>query len=486
MIDQKKKRRAVRLIIAQSIMTVSALCMVVFFVFWAMGYTINKSGKIEQNGLIHIITNPPGTTVFVDGKKGIVRTGTSKMLSPGNYEIVITKSGYKTWKNNIEVKPGVLTQLYYPRLIPENKKGEDIRKLKEPLILTSAPDREKILYAGQNEKIWRIINLKNAGVDGDVSLDFSEILKTFFDEKGNFIGKIEKIIWSNDSGSILSLIKTFSDGKEKAQWILLNMRDPKNSVNLTEKLALNFSKVEFNKVSSDRIWVTENGNLRNVNLRDLTVSQILVDKVSDFYGAKDLVYYTRNSEGNTLQGDKKETTNCKNDLAMYRDGEKKTAEVECLKSENVKVAQWEYYGDEYEIIVDGDVAKIIRGKQLNTEKEEIFKKKDGIKIGFIPSGVRVAESGRLLVFEGQNGRAIYDVDTEKIYQHKGNDGDFIDGYLLWQVKNKKLYLRDFDNTNENEIDDSEGMLAVLASNGKWLYYIGKDDDGLVLKRLELF
>ena len=106
MIDQKKKRRAVRLIIAQSIMTVSALCMVVFFVFWAMGYTINKSGKIEQNGLIHIITSPPGTTVSVDGKRGIVRTGTSKMLSPGNYEIVITKSGYKTWKNKIEVKSG--------------------------------------------------------------------------------------------------------------------------------------------------------------------------------------------------------------------------------------------------------------------------------------------------------------------------------------------------------------------------------------------
>ena len=100
--------------------------------------------------------------------------------------------------------------------------------------------------------------------------------------------------------------------------------------------------------------------------------------------------------------------------------------------------------------------------------------------------MRVAVNGELIL--AQNGLDLVVVDTElvKVSEQKlaHERATFLDNFLFYEIKDQKLIVRDFDNTNVRELAGGvkEDGFAVITSDNRWLYYLSVDGD-LVREKL---
>ncbi len=82
------------------------LCAVVI-VIYAAGYKINVQNKnITQTALINIAVDPSDSQVYLNGKLIGKGSQTIRSIDAGDYTLEVKKSGYFTFKKNIEAKEG--------------------------------------------------------------------------------------------------------------------------------------------------------------------------------------------------------------------------------------------------------------------------------------------------------------------------------------------------------------------------------------------
>lgn len=480
MYSERKKKQIIRLIFVEFIMVISMLFLVVFFVFWAMGYKINKEGKIEQNGLVHLISNPNNAEILVDGKKDGFKVDASKITKVGLREFTVKKNGYEEWKKNIEVKPGILSQIYYVRLFPTEKKIDDVREIDEPMVFSLSNDKNKILYTGSDVKFWRVIDLKNPIIKNDVVYNLENKLKKYLDENKKLKYRIEKVIWNRDNNGVFI---QFS-GDNLNDWIFISFRNLEDSLDISEKFAMNFTEIRLDNDNSDRVWAVENNNLREINLKELKISGVINNNVEDFSVNKNKIAYVKKHKQDT--DIKLNKDDCNRSVFIYNINEKKSKKINCIKSDSVKVVYWEYYGDEYLLINYNGVFKYRVGKNFGEENEHIISEIKEKKVNFNLDELKLSDNGQLIIFRGKNKTAVFDIDSGNMHNHVYRDSGMIDGFLMWRIKNNELVVYDFDDTNQHIIGQSEGIFATVSNDNKSLYYIAKNDNKkLVLRRLEL-
>lgn len=90
-------------------------------ILYSMGYRFDiQRSQITSTGIISINTTIKNAQVYLNDKlttNNLPYNFTS--LTPGNYEIAIKKSGYKTWRLKVEVLPNKVTHVSKISLIPE-------------------------------------------------------------------------------------------------------------------------------------------------------------------------------------------------------------------------------------------------------------------------------------------------------------------------------------------------------------------------------
>jgi len=174
--------------------------------FWARGYRFNiQKGSIEPQGLLVAKSNPDGAELYINGELKSA-TNITLSLSPGNYDVKITKSGYSEWSKRITIKKEevseVLANLYKTTLSLSSVTSEG------SLNPSISQDLSKIAYiipysenSRENAGLWILENINlplgfsrdpKRITDGDLSLaswvwspDSSEILLTT--PRGNFL-----------------------------------------------------------------------------------------------------------------------------------------------------------------------------------------------------------------------------------------------------------------------------------------------------------
>ena len=114
--EEKRKRQAIRVIVAEIGMVLAIVAVVVVSTLAAMGFMISGNGGIEQSGLMQLHTLPTGASVKIDGNTIFARTNLSRTLSAGEHNLEIYRENYDTWQKIIKIKSGVLVRIYYPRL----------------------------------------------------------------------------------------------------------------------------------------------------------------------------------------------------------------------------------------------------------------------------------------------------------------------------------------------------------------------------------
>lgn len=95
------------------LMTAVLLSIVVYIVLFSLGIKIDwQNLNLEQTGILSIKTDPAGAKIIIDGQEtGSVTPQKLRWILPGRYQVTLIKDGYQPWQKQVEIKPGLVTEL---------------------------------------------------------------------------------------------------------------------------------------------------------------------------------------------------------------------------------------------------------------------------------------------------------------------------------------------------------------------------------------
>lgn len=500
--ERQRRRQMIGVVIAEIGMFLAVIAIVVIATLAAMGFFVTPDGTIEQSGLVQIHSTPTGGTVDLDGSTLFSKTNLTRSLTAGEHKIKISRDNYDTWEKTIKMYSGMLIRLYYPRLFLKNRTPETVERLGQELeFFEPSKDYAYILYAAKTSTKWQMMNIRGDEVC-TTTLEMAEVLPGV--EKGSFSGKIAYLQWSRNSDRVL--IKTESGGK--AEWILVDLRDIRKSLNLTRTFGLEFAQVEMIDDSATQLFALEKQNLRKINIADQAVSRVLLSGVENF----------------AVQGSNVIYTMIKNDadakykvIGVYKDGERGGTTIAKLKADDqTKVALTKYYDEDYMAFIVNDKMTVYYGAlpsyRENVAETDFLNFKvliDGAQLAVVPEEVSASEEGEYLVMRNGRKFVVADLDMGDLYEYEAGTEriSWLNESMLFATGDSRLEVWDFDNTNRRVLVDtmpveSDGnpgakeenlvttyskypvanYATTIANNNKWLYYVIDMNGELVLRR----
>lgn len=493
--ERQKRQHMIKVVIAEAGMVFAVVAIVAVATLASMGFFVSSDGSIEQSGLAQIHSTPTGASVELDGATLFSRTNLSRTIPAGEHHLKLSRANYDTWENNIKMRPGMLLRLYYPRLFLEGRVAEKALAIEGDLeFYLPSGDRTSIIYAQKASAEWQLLNIEGDETKA-TKLDLSTVLPGV--KEKTFAGKIESIKWSKNSDYLL--LKASYEAK--SEWILLNLKDVRRSLNLTQTFGLEFTQVEMIDDSANRLFVLENNHVRRVNTADGTLSQVLLSEIETFSSqGANLIYVQKIARDDEV----------KKVVGTYRDGERGgvvVAEVE--PSAAVRVVLARYYDEDYLAYFVNDKLTVYYGAVPNYhENVDDNVELANLKVllldesfAMVPGKFVASPEDDYLVAVRDRHYMVVNLDAGDIFEYdvEAAKVQWLDASMMAAVADKTLKVWDYDFSNRRELvtsnkrEDlpavttySEAELldypVVITSNNKWLYYLVKSNGKIVLMR----
>ncbi len=459
--EKVKRHQSLKILISESIMVLAVVITVVILAFLVSGYWLNSDFEIERNGLLQISSIPTGADVYIDGESAwLQRTNTSKVLSSGEHSIKLTKDGYDTWSKTIHISEGLLYRIHYPRLFLKNRSSEKILDTTSTTLSTISPDHNFLILINDTTK-WSLINLNNGDIkpqELDISKVFSSVSMAESANTGLFTGKILDIDWDHDSTHILFKVQS----EEDIEWILLDIKNPSNSINLTREFGSNFTEIQILDNNSSNLLAIQNNNLHRIDIPNKSLSAVLIKNIINFdhYNAE-IIFSAHN--------DSSKDTPYYIGLLRLSDNN-----IETLMdtSTPVKVVLSKFYDDKY--------ITTLQGNQVSLYKRDNLELLQNFDLNFTPSTLKVGHDGEFIIISLDNQIAALDMEAMSIaeWQAEGSHFDWIDNDMCYSVNDGNLIVYDFDGLNRRIIANNvSSHFPAAITNNKWLYYFS--DNSLI-------
>lgn len=450
--EKRARRQSRRVIISEILMVLTVIATVSILAFVVSGYWVGSDFKIERQGLLQVYSIPTGADVDVDGNPSswLQRTNTSKTLSAGKHTITLTKDGYDSWSRTINITEGLLYRLHYPRLFLQNRTVENAFDTSANFA-TVSPDRNTMLLT-DNTTNWQIVNLDTDKIN-PTNLDLSAILPFVSRAEGAsvglFSGNIKSATWANDNEHVLLKIEQ----NNTINWVLLNIKNPANSINLSKEFNADFSKIQILDQSASSLLVILNGNLHRIDTNAKQISAVLVSGINSFdYYEQTLIFSAKKTEGEGYF------------LGLSKIGSESVETLTDLDNQ-VEVIITKFYDDEYIGIIDG--ASIT----LYTKKD--FTEKAKYNLSFIPDRVKVGTLGEAIVMSAGGSIATLDMEAQQLFEWTTGTTsyDWLDSSMIYAVKDGVLHVYDFNGLNPRILSsNASSHFPVTITADKYLYY----------------
>ncbi|MDO4526789.1 MAG: PEGA domain-containing protein [Candidatus Saccharibacteria bacterium] len=491
-IEKRARRQSRRVVISEILMFASIIITVLILVFVVSGYWVSPDFTIERQGLLQVYSTPTGADVSIDGSatSWLQRTNTSKTLSAGEHTVTLTKEGYDSWSRRINITEGLLYKLHYPRLFLLDRTKESAL-ISSANFVTVSPDRNTMLLAN-NTTSWQLFNLDSDSAKPK-TLDLAKVLP-FADltnatsavnssstanpsdansalSVGSFSGNIDSATWSTDNEHVL--LKITSDST--TNWLLLSIKNPANSVNLTEEFNTDFSRIEILDSSASNLLALEDGNLHTIDVHAKQLSGILIKDIVSFdYYHQEVIFSAAASEDNlkliTNPPSKEEANSADGSVSSpYFVGILKLGsdEITALKytPEKERTVIYKFYDEEYIATVGEKTATVYQKND--------FVEKTSLGLSFLPEQIKVGSEGDYLAMYTGSNIMTLDMETLSIINWSTDTDSFgwLDGSMLYAVKDGELSVYDFDGQNHRTLASgvSSRFPATITSD-KYLYY----------------
>lgn len=459
---KSKKIRNIRVIITNLFMCFSVVVIVFVLMMIAMGFTFTENGRLEQAGLVQLVSHPSDASVTINGEAQFGHTEFSKMLSGGTHQIKVSKPGYDSWSKDLKIDGGLLTRVEWIRLFPKKAKSDSVKTYEDLRFATFSANRKKLLI---NEKESNTLHLVD--IQGDkaknTNLNLNDCLSTTAAKAIN--GTISVIAWNTNNSRII--VKWTVE--DKISWHLVDLEHIDASVNLTKLFNLKFDSILIANDSASKLWALEAGNLRLIDTNNLTISTAFASNIEKIAHNRDAVAFT-NIENEVRQ------------LNIYKDGEKGYTTIKKLENTTdktiIKLAMGSYWNEDWlAYSIDNDIF-ILGGKYPSYGKNEASKLKTKLerKLDYTPQLLSVNANQRIAVFSGENKMTSYDMETKDYFNVELpaplTNINWIDDYLLWQNTESSIIVRDFDGENRRKVISNvdNPFPVIISENNRWLYW----------------
>lgn len=453
-IEKRARRQSMRIIISEIVMVVAVIVTVSILAFVVSGYWLGSDGKIERQGLLQIYSTPTGADVEVDQNptSWLQRTNTSKTLSAGQHTIKLTKDNYDSWSRTINISEGLLYRLHYPRLFLKERANESAFDFSGNFA-TISPDRNTMLL-GFNTTTWQTFNLDSDNAK-PVPLNLVAILPftnlTADTTSGLFSGEILQADWATDNEHVLLKIKN----TDSINWLILNVKNPANSFNLTKEFNADFSEIKILDGSANNLLAIWNGNLHRIDVPAKQISTILAENVNSFdYYNQDVIFSTASS------------------LSILKLGSGEITELQSI-TEPVRVVMMKFYDDEY--------IGVIGKSSIALYLKKDFEHKMTFDLSFYPEEVKVGQGGEFVTMFTGGKIATLDMEAMEVTEWSTDTDKFgwLDGSMIYAVKDGNLNVYDFNGLNSRTLATNvSAHFPVTITSDKYLYYF---QDGTLIR-----
>ena len=449
-IDKLKKKQSFKVIISEAIMVLAVVALVSILALIVSGYWLNSDFEVERQGMLQVSSIPTGADLSVDGESSwLQRTNTSKVVSSGEHTVVVSKEGYDTWTKQVNVSEGLLYRLHYPRLFLQNRQSEKVFSTATAQLATVSPDRDKLLLIGDTTE-WSLVNLNNDKPEPkklNISSYFSSVSLAEGATNGLFTGKILSTDWDRGGNHVLFKVQTESG----IEWVLIDVDNVKNSLNLSKEFGANFSKIEILDNSSNNLLVIQNGNLHKIDVPGKSISSVLVSQVVDFdHYENEVVFSAKVKEKYTLW--------------LFKVGSDDITELD-RTAEPLKVVISKFYDEMY--------ITTLQDNKVALYKKDNFTPVADFELSFTPEIIEVGHNGEFITMYSDVQIATLDMEISAIreWQAEGENFDWIDNDMVYSVADGELIVYDYDGFNRRVLAKNvSNHFPVMITDNKWIYY----------------
>ena len=453
-----------------------------------LGYGFNKKdGRIEQGGILQMGTTPSGATASVDGVQLGALTPTKLASQVGNYKVVMNRQGYQSWQKTVPVQAGNITWVTYPRLIPTKLTPEDVQTY--PATVASAlPSPSSKRYGIMKAPTAPVVSVAMLDQDTVETQDYTlpQALYTHTEDATQSQFAIE--VWSGDEKHVLLKHTYGQDGA--VEWIVLNLDKPDESINVNRSLGISGSVTEpaFTRSDGREIYAIVDGAVKVLDLNEQTVSRPLVEDVADFriYGDKFVLFVTKPN------GNKQSVGYVKKDYKQPRI-------VREVAYDGATQAQFDvskYYDKYYYLVSYGTEASLFSSSNMPDDSTSNLKLTyvKTLSLAHPITVVNMTDNGQFATVQDGSSFSTYNLEISQLSSTDFDNGTaalpqelkYLDGYLLWGVRDAKLHTYEFDGANQHDIMTlAPEFGATLSPTGKYLYAMNRTENGVALTRVQL-
>jgi hypothetical protein len=465
---KKQKQHLTRLFIGYFLVGVALILTVVILLYQANGFGF-KNGQVIQNGLIFVSSTPTPADIYVNGQKNDARTNVRLLMPAGQYSFELRKEGYRPWKRAINIEGGAVARFDYPMLFPATITTAAVKRYPvQPGLATQSPDRRWVLV--QSSAANTVFDLFELSKPEDAPRPMTISENVFALKTGTHSLKL--VEWANDNTHILLQHVTDDGGKKNSEYVLLDRENPDQSINLTQKLGQNPTKLELRDKKYDKYLLYDAAAhaLSQATLEQPQPAPLLNHVLGYKSHGDDVFLYATDQDAPTGKA-----------IIKLRDGDKTYTirQVDGGSAYMLDLARYEnnWYvaagapNENRTYVYKNPAARLDAEPQQALVPVQVLKTAN-------PTYIDFSDNARFIMAQGGQQFSVYDAETDKGYNYTvdkpmdaaQDHASWMDGHRLTFTSGAKTVVFDFDKTNQESLAAADpSYLPFFDRNYEVLY-----------------
>lgn len=446
-LDPKKERQhKALLLLGYGLIAIGVAIGSVILLWEAYGYSV-KDGKVIQDGMVFISSQPNPASIYVNGVLNAATTNTRLTIPSGVYDFKLTDPGYRPWQHVIPVLGGEVVHYDYPLLFPVNLISKKIANLSGvPQIASQSPSQQYLVVSSpSNFNNFYLYDLTNPiAPPVTLSLPAGLLSPATSTQSWQVVG------WADDNQHLL--LEHLYDGN--SEFIELDTQNPSQSININHQFNLNPTSVSLNNLKYNQFYFYD---ASSQSLSEGSIGSPITQVASGVlsyksYRSNTVLYATANAAPS-------------GQVAVELSSGGSTYFVRDLpKAQTYLLDMAGYNGNDYAVVGDSsyNFVDIYEDplSQATTAPNKILPFR-ALNITD-PTYESFAPTAQFIMAENGNSFAVYDILNDVIYHYSSSlpldspqtHVQWMDGDRLIYVSSGKLTVADYDNTNRQTLTTS--------------------------------
>ncbi len=447
-LDPKRlKRHLILLRFGYALTAVGIAIGCVILLWQAYGYSV-KNGKVIQDGMIFISSQPNPASIYINGVLNAATTNTRLTIPAGAYNFKLTLAGYRPWQHVIVNLGGQVVHYDYPFLFPNQLSQTKISAFSAaPAFASQSLSQQYLVVASPDSFDSFLLFDLTSPTTPPTTLTLPVGLVT------PYIGaqSWQVIGWADDNQHLL-LKHLYGSSSE---FIELDTSDPTQSLNLNKTFKITPTEVALNNLKYNQYYfydaATQNLSSATLNSNNNTLTAVASGVLAfKSYKNSEVLYVTANG---ALSGQVAVELLNNNTSYLMRD-------LPIASTYLLDIAG--YNGDDYAVIGDNaynfvDIYKNPLTQAAATTNAKILPFR-AIRLTQ-PNYESFSPTAQLLMVENGTSFAVYDIFNDEIYHYVAPlpldapqvHAQWMDGDRIVYVSGGKITVADYDNTNRQTL-----------------------------------